>query len=234
MSYNNLKRNYIRRKKYLNDSYETIKHTLELIRLAGKLDLSDSELQKMAMKHAQAIEAACWSPHLRLTAKEYEDITVHKTKDLCYALTQKYIPPIVAQTLKQQLPRQPMPPQPAPQEQPDQGQQTIMSPKAIQPSPSFPIPIAINRPQTPHAFPIPIVPKSAPSALPPLFSDDLLMDDGTDRPEKLDFIPSFDNPVNPFEDSIDDLPFDDDPIGKSLDLSIGSYDGQYDRMHSFE
>lgn len=235
----NLKRNYVRRKKYLNDSYETIKQTLEFIRIAGKLELTDEEIHKQAIEHAQAIEAACWNPHLRLTAKEYEDITSHKTKDLCYALTQKYIPTLVAQTLKQQIPRQPIlnPPSDAPEIKSPQvllSPKVEMPPKPLNPSPSFPIPVSINRPQTPHAFPIPMVPRSAPSAPPPLFNDDFIMNDMDIKPDKLDYVPSFDATVDPFMDNMDDYNDFDDPLNKMVDLPIGNYDNQFDRVHTFE
>ena len=84
------KRNYVRRKKYLNDCYQTIAQTLQLIKLSGKLPLSDQQIKIEAMKHAQAIEAACWSPRMKLSSSEYEELTEKKTKELCKVLTQRY------------------------------------------------------------------------------------------------------------------------------------------------
>ena len=77
------KRNYIRRKKYLNDCYEKIHRTLLYIRTAGNFDFSEQHIKAQAMKYAQTIEATCWSPHLRLSAREYEELTNNKTKEDC-------------------------------------------------------------------------------------------------------------------------------------------------------
>ena len=86
------KRNYIRRKKYLNDSVTQICSTLRIIRSALHEDTPDAEIQKSALHHAQAIEAACWSPHSRLTEDEYQMIMCAKTRELCLALAKQKIP----------------------------------------------------------------------------------------------------------------------------------------------
>lgn len=50
-----------------------------------------NEITKLATVHAQAIEAACWSPHSRLTAEDYQTLMNAKTRELCIALTKKAV-----------------------------------------------------------------------------------------------------------------------------------------------
>lgn len=91
MSEGKSKRNYIRRKKYLNDTINQIKATLEFLMLAKGETPNRNELTKLATAHAQAIEAACWSPHSRLTAEDYQTLMSAKTRELCIALTKKAV-----------------------------------------------------------------------------------------------------------------------------------------------
>jgi len=88
------KRNYIRRKKYLNDSVTQICNTLRIIRDALHEGTADLEIQKRALNHAQAIEAACWSPHSRITEEDYKCIMMAKTRELCFALAKQKVPSI--------------------------------------------------------------------------------------------------------------------------------------------
>ena len=137
----NTRRSYICRKKYMNNSSERIKKTLEFIKSKGKLKLSEQELQKEAEKHARSIEATCWSPHMHLSSYDYQHITDAKTRELCQALLQQYIPGLIDQ-IKPDL---------------------CVSPTSLPQRSGFPIPIAYDRLATPRSFPIPIVPSSAPS-----------------------------------------------------------------------
>jgi len=178
------KRNYIRRKKYLNDTYEKIKRALEFINLKGQLGMKEQEIQKQAMSHAQTIEAACWSPHLKLSAKEYEDIASMKTTELCQALSQQLLPSFSWSSST---------PKP----------QTLYSP----PKPSINIhdndSHQIKRSLTPHSFPIPIVPRSAPTPA-PIF-------------ETLGNIDRFDTKPEPVTFSFEDHTYFSDEILPSAD-----------------
>ena len=93
------KRNYIRKKKFLNDSISQICNTLKLIKTSLNQNISDVEIQKEALIHAQAIEATCWSPHLRHTEESYQYIMATKTNELCIAIAQQRIPPSLLKPL---------------------------------------------------------------------------------------------------------------------------------------
>jgi hypothetical protein len=86
------KRNYIRRKKYLDETTNQIKTTLEFIAIVGGETPNSSEIQKAALLHAQGIEAACWSPRPRPTAEAYQQLISVKTAELCRVLTKQAIP----------------------------------------------------------------------------------------------------------------------------------------------
>ena len=265
------KRNYIRRKKYMNDSYEKIRKTLDFINLAAKLKLSEQEISKKAMTHAQAIEAACWSPHLRLTASEYEDLTAIKTTELCRALTKQYLPHLIppAQanvpqpndasqdsspssasppSISNQIPKRTNSAQigrPAASKNPNpvaslnipapnigsldsapnlpSRQTTCVSPGSFRPAPKYPIPMALNRPLTPHCFPIPIFPKSAPQN--ESINSDFGISDFDRNFGRNTFVPSFEQDPDPFHDQfiepLDTLPPFDDSIDDIFNLDMG-------------
>jgi hypothetical protein len=86
------KRNYIRRKKYLDQSTAHIKSTLEFIAAVLGEALNPGEIQKAALVHAREIEAACWSPRPRPTAEVYEKLMAAKTAELCCALANHALP----------------------------------------------------------------------------------------------------------------------------------------------
>jgi hypothetical protein len=85
------KRNYIRRKKYLDESAHQIKTTLEFISMASGEAPNSAEIQKTALAHAQGIEATCWSPRPRPTAEAYQQLISTKTAELCRVLTRQAI-----------------------------------------------------------------------------------------------------------------------------------------------
>ncbi|OHT02860.1 hypothetical protein TRFO_06897 [Tritrichomonas foetus] len=90
MSDSNLnKRNYIRRKKYLNDCISRIQATLEFVHLAKGEKMDPADSQKQAMANAQAIEAACWSPYTKLSADSYQKLMMTKTQELCRTIIKK-------------------------------------------------------------------------------------------------------------------------------------------------
>jgi hypothetical protein len=86
------KRNYIRRKKYLDESTAQIKTTLEFIAAVLGDTPSPCEIQRAAVVHAQAIEAVCWSPRPRPTAEVYQKLMAAKTAELCRALAKQALP----------------------------------------------------------------------------------------------------------------------------------------------
>jgi hypothetical protein len=86
------KRNYIRRKKYLDQSTAHIKSTLEFIAAVLGESRNPGEIQKAALVHAQEIEAACWSPRPRPTAEVYQKLMAAKTAELCRALAAQALP----------------------------------------------------------------------------------------------------------------------------------------------
>lgn len=86
------RRNYIQRKKCLNNSVNQIVNVLNIIQILQKDTGSPIEKQKVAYEHAQKIEAACWSPHSKLTPESYEKLISAKTQELCRVIFKKSIP----------------------------------------------------------------------------------------------------------------------------------------------
>ncbi|KAH0789015.1 hypothetical protein GPJ56_007091 [Histomonas meleagridis] len=111
----NSKRNYIRRKKYLNDCITQVKATLELVNIARGEKVNIAENQKLALAHAQAIEAVCWSPHSRLSADGYQKLMNAKTNELCRTIIKKSLPVDLTQLHKivPIIPERPQTPQPS-------------------------------------------------------------------------------------------------------------------------
>jgi hypothetical protein len=92
MSVTSTKRNYIRRKKFLDKITSQIVTTLEFIAVAIGEFPDSSQIHKVAFAHAQGVEAACWSPRPRPTAEAYEKLISAKTAELCQALTRQALP----------------------------------------------------------------------------------------------------------------------------------------------
>jgi hypothetical protein len=87
------KRNYIRRKKCLNDSTSLVKSTLHFINRTLGTDVDPDEVDRIARHHAAAIEAVCWDPRTsRLTDNIYHSLMVSKTRELCIALIVQSLP----------------------------------------------------------------------------------------------------------------------------------------------
>ena len=80
------KRNYIRRKKYLNESSDKIKATLDRISCSTQESINENQNKRLATEYAQTIEAACWFPHSTLSSDSYRSLMQSKTKELCQAL----------------------------------------------------------------------------------------------------------------------------------------------------
>jgi hypothetical protein len=87
------KRNYIRRKKYLNDSAALVKSTLSFINRALGTAMSLSELDRVAEGHAMSIEAVCWDPRTNtMTDDIYHNLMAQKTRQLCLHLIFQSLP----------------------------------------------------------------------------------------------------------------------------------------------
>lgn len=132
------KRNYIRRKKYLQDCISQIKATLEFIHLARGETVNPNELQKQAMDHAKAIEAVCWSPHSRLSAESYQKLMSAKTQELCRTIIKKLLPSLDMSQLQKLS-------------------STLGPERAKTPQPSLPLPERAKTPQP--SLPVPIIPQ---------------------------------------------------------------------------
>ena len=159
------KRNYIRRKKYLNDSANQIKATLEFIQAAKGESFVDQNIQKLAYIHAQAIEAVCWSPHSKLSAEGYQKLMTAKTHELCRMFIKKSVSDLNHLSHHPKL----------------NYQNNIFMKDAdiVSHSPSstdnFTCLEMPDRPQTPQpSLPIPIIPQSAPvSNIESIFPDSI-------------------------------------------------------------
>lgn len=162
------KRNYIRKKKYLKEAADQIRSTLEFISYAQKEDINSEKLQLISQHHAEAIEAACWSPHIHLTSEEYQTLMNTKTQELCRALILKAFPNIDIKLLQRYVLQNPKPE--------NQNAKNLISESNILPHSSSQIlsssfcPLSQSAPRslTPNSsFPLPMVPSSAPTR-PPL------------------------------------------------------------------
>jgi len=162
-----VKRNYIRKKKYLKEAADQIRSTLEFISYAQKEDINSEKLQLISQHHAEAIEAACWSPHIHLSSEEYQTLMNSKTQELCRALILKAFPNIDMKFLQRNV-LQNLKPE-------NQNAKILISESNKLPHSSSQIlssfcPVSQSAPRslTPNSsFPLPIVPSSAPTR-PPL------------------------------------------------------------------
>jgi hypothetical protein len=85
------RRNYVRRKQFLNESVDLLKKTLECLASSrGELP-NPSEISQQALARALEIEAACWTRLARPTNEDYHRMITDKTKDVCRALISKAI-----------------------------------------------------------------------------------------------------------------------------------------------
>jgi hypothetical protein len=123
------KRNYIRRKKWLNDSTALVKSTLNFIHTTLGTPVSSAELERLAKQHASGIEAACWDPRTtQLTDSIYQTLMVSKTRELCVALICQNLPePNAAHILRELRKMELLPPS-----------QTA---DVVRQAPAFPIPM---------------------------------------------------------------------------------------------
>jgi hypothetical protein len=90
------KRNYIRRKKYLNDSTALIKLTLRFIDMNQGSETSPTEIDRLANQHAISIEAACWDPRIsNITDELYQRLMLTRTRQLCICLLCRNLPQMI-------------------------------------------------------------------------------------------------------------------------------------------
>jgi hypothetical protein len=114
------RRNYVHRKKYLNDCISQIKATLEFIRVTRGDRSAPDDTERQATAHAQEIEAACWSPRSRLSAETYQQLMLAKTQELCRTFLRRSLTPAdllqfqKISSLFVERPKTPQPPLPVP------------------------------------------------------------------------------------------------------------------------
>ncbi|OHT01248.1 hypothetical protein TRFO_31996 [Tritrichomonas foetus] len=83
---NNRKRNYVKRKRSLNESMKIILSTLQAINANSINPIDSSEITHRALSHAKAIEAACWSRRAKFSDDVFQSIVRTKTMELCRTL----------------------------------------------------------------------------------------------------------------------------------------------------
>ena len=88
------RRNYIRRKRCLNESIDIIEKTLQIIYQFRKENVDKNEISKRARAHANEVEAACWAPRMKMSDDDYQSLMETKTKELCLVLVKKLIPTV--------------------------------------------------------------------------------------------------------------------------------------------
>ncbi|OHT01161.1 hypothetical protein TRFO_01787 [Tritrichomonas foetus] len=88
------KRNYVKRKRSLDECAKTIMQTLQTINIRSRSPVDLNELKILALNHAKAIEAACWSRRAKLSNQVFTQIVRAKTMELCKQLLLKSSPPL--------------------------------------------------------------------------------------------------------------------------------------------
>ena len=91
MEENHTRRVYIRRKRCLKECQKLINETLYAISLARGEKVQDRLISNQALEYANAVEASCWSPHLRISDDEFQSLALSKTRELCQTLLKKHI-----------------------------------------------------------------------------------------------------------------------------------------------
>lgn len=80
------KRNYVKRKRSLSESTKIILTTLQAINANSPHPLDNNELTHIAINHAKAIEATCWSRRAKFSDEIFQTIIRSKTAELCQTL----------------------------------------------------------------------------------------------------------------------------------------------------
>ena len=80
------KRNYVKRKRSLDECTKTILQTLQSINQRSSSPSEINNLKAIAFNHAKTIEAACWSRRAKLSNQVFTQIVRAKTMELCKQL----------------------------------------------------------------------------------------------------------------------------------------------------
>jgi len=80
------KRNYVKRKRSINECTKQIFGALKVIHSSTGRRTSEQELNEMATQYAKSIEASCWSRKAKYSDEEFQAITREKTNELCNTL----------------------------------------------------------------------------------------------------------------------------------------------------
>ena len=88
----NDKRNYIRRKKYLQDCTLQIKAAIDFITIIKGNKINNIDSEKQAVLYAQQIEAVCWSPRSQMSAESYQKLMQTKTREFTSTILKKALP----------------------------------------------------------------------------------------------------------------------------------------------
>jgi hypothetical protein len=96
-------RNYVKRKRYLNESIDLIKKTLECLASVRRENPNPAEISQQALSRALEIEATCWTTLPRPANEDYNRVMMAKTREVCVALITNAIGPAPAATYLQVL-----------------------------------------------------------------------------------------------------------------------------------
>jgi hypothetical protein len=84
-------RSYVKRKRYLNESIELIKKTLECLASLRREPPNPADISAQATARALEIEATCWTTFNRPANDEYNRAMMAKTRQVCMALIETAI-----------------------------------------------------------------------------------------------------------------------------------------------
>jgi hypothetical protein len=86
-------RNYVKRKRYLNESVDLVKKTLECLASLRHEVPNPGEISRQAVDRAKEIEAACWTSLRRPSNEDYNKEMMGKTRQVCLALIRDAVGP---------------------------------------------------------------------------------------------------------------------------------------------
>jgi hypothetical protein len=85
-----MRRSYIRRKHCLQECTKFIHSTVVFLCQSGCLPFSDAEISSYSARRAEEVEAACWSPRLKMSDQEYQNMALGKARELTNALCHQF------------------------------------------------------------------------------------------------------------------------------------------------
>ena len=80
------KRNYVKRKRSVNESAKLIANVLRKLNENNGVPINDEEINDVAANYAKTIEATCWSRKAKYSDEEFQILTQEKTTELCNTL----------------------------------------------------------------------------------------------------------------------------------------------------